>query len=161
VIAYLNERGWGKTVDSGWSDWDVEIYCHPWTIVRVSTAQEDHGSGKHLIRVRYRLRPAGYTKALFGLGLLTSGAGLAWLAWPLALAAGLFLALCGVIWWRGTRRASQALALFDALGKDLGLIRCTPAGDSGTRAPTALKVPAQDSGRNPGNGRQPADIPVQ
>src|SRR5207247_9838921 len=35
VIAYLNEHRWGKTIDSGWEDWDLEIDCHPWTVVRV------------------------------------------------------------------------------------------------------------------------------
>jgi GT2 family glycosyltransferase len=139
VIAYLNERGWGKTVDSGWSDWDVEIYCHPWTIVRVSTAQEDHGGGKHLIRVRFRLRPAGVTQALLVGAFALGGAALAWWAWPLALGAGALSALCGALWWRGTRRAAQALAFFDALGKDLGLIRC----EVGTKAAQTAAPQAQ------------------
>src|SRR5205823_10374538 len=39
LIAYLTEKRWGKTVDSGWEDWDVEIYCHPWTVVQLSTVQ--------------------------------------------------------------------------------------------------------------------------
>ena len=50
-------RRWGKTVDSGWSDWDVEVHYHPWTMLQVCSAQEDHADGKRLIRVRYRLRP--------------------------------------------------------------------------------------------------------
>ena len=40
VTAFLNEHGWGKTLDSGWSNWDLEVYCHPWTVVQVCTAQE-------------------------------------------------------------------------------------------------------------------------
>jgi hypothetical protein len=32
-IAYLIENRWGKVIDSGWSDWDVEVHCHPWTIL--------------------------------------------------------------------------------------------------------------------------------
>ena len=35
VVLYLNEHRWGKTLDTGWDDWDVEIYCHPWTVVQV------------------------------------------------------------------------------------------------------------------------------
>ena len=42
-IAYMNERGWGKTLDSGWEEWDLEVHCHPWTVLQVCTAQEDHG----------------------------------------------------------------------------------------------------------------------
>ena len=64
VVAYLNERRWGKSLDSGWSDGDLEVHCHPWTTVQVCTAQEDHGSGKRLIRVRYRLRLSAFTKVL-------------------------------------------------------------------------------------------------
>ena len=26
VVGYLNEHGWGKTIDSGWEDWDLEVY---------------------------------------------------------------------------------------------------------------------------------------
>jgi hypothetical protein len=135
VIAYLNENGWGKTIDSGWSDWDVEIYCHPWTVVQVCTAQEDHGSGKRLIRVRFRLRPSGYLKVLGGAAALTAVAAAGLLAWPAAAGAtqllGACLGICAVclgVWWRGTRRASQAIAVFDAKAGDLGLIRCDPAG---------------------------------
>ena len=69
LIAYLNEQGWGKTIDSGWENWDVEVYCHPWTVVQIATAQEDHGGGRRSIRVRYRLRPSGYTKFMGVLAL--------------------------------------------------------------------------------------------
>jgi hypothetical protein len=70
VIAYLTEHRRGKTIDSGWSDWDLEVHCHPWTVVRVSTAQEEHGGGKRLIRVRYRLRPGRSMKGLTLAGAL-------------------------------------------------------------------------------------------
>src|SRR5205085_10542738 len=94
VVLYLNEHRWGKTLDTGWDDWDVEIYCHPWTVVQVCTAQEDHGSGKHLIHVRYRLRPSGTMNAMAmagGLGLLTAAS---LQTWPVALGAGLFVTTC-------------------------------------------------------------------
>src|SRR5262249_38404482 len=105
VIAYLDENGWGKAIDSGWSDWDGEIYCHAWTVVQACTAQEDHGSGKRLIRVRFRLRPSGYLKVLGGAAALTGvAAGL--LAWPAASGATLLLGAClGIcaawlgVWW--------------------------------------------------------------
>jgi O-antigen biosynthesis protein len=99
VIAYLNERGWGKVIDSGWADWDLRIYCHPWTAVEVCTAQEDYGSRKRLICVRYRLRPSGYLRLLGVLALLAA-AGAAG-APALALRAG----------WPGQpRRSSSSVA---------------------------------------------------
>jgi GT2 family glycosyltransferase len=124
VIAYLNERGWGKTLDSGWSEWDVEIYCHPWTIVQVSTAQEEHGGGRRLLRIRYRLRPSGHTKMLALAGLATIAAALACQFWPLAASGGVLLGLAAWLWRCGTRRASQALALFDTWARELKMIRC-------------------------------------
>jgi hypothetical protein len=144
VIAYLNERGWGKVVDSGWSDWDLEIYCHSWTIARVRTAQEDHGGHKHLFRVSYRLRPTAYLKAV-GSGALFFAAAAAWLGWPLAGCAVFLLAFCAAMWWYGTRQASRVPAIFDLVGEHLGLIRCKPTPGAGRQAAAPEPEPQQDS----------------
>ena len=149
VIAYLNERGWGKVIDSGWSDWDLEIYCHPWTVVRVCTAQEDHGGHKHLIRVGYRLRPARYLKAV-GAGALFCAAAAAWLDWPLAGCAAFLGALCAAMWWYGTRQASRVPAIFDLVGGQLGLIRCKPTPEAGGQA--AAPEPEPQEGAPAVNG---------
>jgi hypothetical protein len=127
VILYLNEHRWGRAIDSGWSDWDLAIYCHPWTVVQVSTAQENHGGTKRLIRLRYRLRPSGYLHALAGLALL-GGAAAACL-WPLAALGGTMalLVACLELWRRGTCRAAQVLALFDRWAQDLAMVRCGAA----------------------------------
>ena len=127
VVAYLTERGWGKTIDSGWADWDVEVFCHPWSVVQVCTAQEEHGSGKVLLRVRYRLQPAGVTQALALLALAATAAAVGWPSWPLGVVAGLLVALGAGVWWSGTRRAAQAVAVVDAMAKKLGLLRCEPS----------------------------------
>jgi GT2 family glycosyltransferase len=124
VVAYLTDHHWGRSVDSGWSDWDMEIYCHPWTVVQVCTAQEDHGGDKHLIRVRYRLRLSGYTKALAITAIGGFGVVALLQTWQLALAAGLVLPALILLWWRGAYRASQAFAVFDAVADQLGLMRC-------------------------------------
>jgi glycosyltransferase involved in cell wall biosynthesis len=124
VIAYLNEHGWGKTIDSGWEDWDLEIYCHPWTVVQVCTAQEDHGAGRHLIPVRFRLRPSGYLKLLGLATLAAAGVACLFPVWPALVVPGLFLAAGLGMWWRGTSRASRAVRLFDRFASELGLVRC-------------------------------------
>jgi hypothetical protein len=99
----------------------------------VCTVQEEHGRGKRLIRLRYRLRPSGYTKALGIAAALSALAAVglsarapAWLA--LVLVAG-----CLGAWWRGIRRASHLIAVFDELARSLGLLRFRPedvAGDN-------------------------------
>ena len=151
--AYLLENRWGTTVDSGWSDWDLEVHCHPWTVVQVSTAQEDYGGGKRLIRARYRLRLSGYLKALGAGCLLAAVAGVGLLAWPAALEARLLLGACAAVaslclglWWRGTRRASQVVAVFDTVATGMGLVRCQALPwqqhEGAAGEPTARQLPA-------------------
>jgi hypothetical protein len=119
----LTSRGWSKLIDSGWTEWDLEFSRDPWTVVRVATAQEDHGAGKRLIRVRFILRPdgvVGIALLLSGLaGLLAAAAG----AWP-AVVGSVALAGVGVgLWWRGARRAAEVVVAFDRAAAAMGLIR--------------------------------------
>jgi GT2 family glycosyltransferase len=126
VVAYLNDHRWGKTLDSGWSDWDLEIYCHPWTVVRVCTAEEEHGGHRHLVRVRYRLRPSGHLNLVAAAGMAAGAAAACFLWWPAAVGAGAGFAAWVGLWYLGTHRAAHALALFDTWAADLGLLRCEP-----------------------------------
>jgi GT2 family glycosyltransferase len=121
LIRYLNEQSWGKAVDTGWSDWDVEIYCHPWTVVQVCTAEENHGQNKRLIRVRYRLRPTDYTNALTVAGLATGVLATIFYAWVPAVISGVCLATVAGMWSRGTIRASQALEICDVVAVHMNL----------------------------------------
>jgi GT2 family glycosyltransferase len=129
IIAYLTEHKWGKRIDEGWSDWDLEIFCHPWTVVQLSTAQEEHGGGRRLIRTRYRLRTEGYTKVLGALIGLTAVIGFGLLSASAGLEKTFFFSICGLLglawgwlWWHGTYRAALAVGMVDSLARDLGLI---------------------------------------
>src|SRR5439155_5349088 len=123
AVAYLTANGWGKTIDSGWRGWDLEIYCHPWTVVQVCTAQEDHGGGKHLIRVRYRLRLSAWTRLIGSLVVVAAAATLALRAWPAAAGTVLLSSIWVGAWWRGTYRAGAATAVLDRIGEEMGLVR--------------------------------------
>jgi GT2 family glycosyltransferase len=128
LLLHLNEHRWGRTVDSGWNNWDLEVYCHPWTVVQVSTVQEDHGGDRHLIQVRYRLRMSSYLRTLGLLGIGSVLASLVIPSWvPAACGAFLFL-LSFALWRRGVSQASQAIVLFDAWADELGLIPCHLSG---------------------------------
>jgi O-antigen biosynthesis protein len=142
VILYLNENRWGKTLDSGWDDWDLEMYCHPWTVVQVSTADENHGNNRFMIRVRYRLRPSGYWKLLAFTGTIAAGVAAATWSWPAAAVAAACGAACAGLWWLGTSRASHALAVFDRWADECGLHRCTPAEPRHAEIAAAGKRPA-------------------
>ena len=122
VVSHLDRHRWGKALDSGWAEWDLEIHCHPWTVVQVCTAEEDHGQGRRLIRLRYRLLPAGYTRIL-ALGAAATGVlALAFRHWLPAGAALALAASSALAWWWGARRAGRALAVIDRAARALGMI---------------------------------------
>jgi GT2 family glycosyltransferase len=126
--AWLLEQRWGTTIDSGWSDWDVEVHCHPWTLVRVCTAEEEHGGGRRLIRVRYRLGLTAFARAVAGLGLALAAVAAGFHPAAGAVAAGVTGALLLGIWWRGARLAGRVVAGFDQLARGQGLVRCERPG---------------------------------
>jgi glycosyltransferase involved in cell wall biosynthesis len=169
LIGYLTEHRWGKIIDSGWSDWDVEVYCHPWTVLQVFTTQENHGCRKFLIRVRYRQRFSGNTKVLAAAAVLVGGAISfvnLWAAWGVIAALAL---ACTGIWWRGTFRAAAAQAVLDTLASKLGMIPCEPAAGKGhtvgrspiLQSPAPLPQPPQaqaNTGRPPSSRDGPRQV---
>lgn len=127
TIVFLNERGWGKTIDSGWKEWDLQIHCNSWTVLQMCTAQEDHGQGKRLIRVRYRLRPRGFLRLFAATALLAGLVAASLQSWPLATAAGALLVMGMGAWLGGARKAGSAIGAVDQLATQMGLFRCSPA----------------------------------
>ena len=106
--------------------------------MQISTVQEAHAEGKRLIRVRYRLRPSGYLQALLTISVLPLLIAVGLGAWSGTAEAMVPLGICGSIWalslglwWRGTRRAGQALAVLGAMARNLGLVRCEALAESG------------------------------
>jgi hypothetical protein len=126
-LAHLMEHRWGTTVDSGWADWDLEVHYHPWTYMEIATAQEDHGSGKRLIRLRCRLWMTDLARIVAALAFAAVTI-LAGIHWPAALVGlGLCVLLCLGAWRRGIHLASRAVKAFDGLALGMDLIRCQPA----------------------------------
>ncbi|MDP9292556.1 MAG: glycosyltransferase, partial [Verrucomicrobiota bacterium] len=54
IFALLESEGWSYSSDTGWSDWDVQIYGNFWWIIKLHTVTEYHGGPKCLTRVRLR-----------------------------------------------------------------------------------------------------------
>src|SRR5262249_38903115 len=123
VTACLAQYRWGQVVDAGWSDWDLEVYCHPhpWTVVRGCTAQEEHGSGRRLIRVRFTLRMTTYGRGLIWAALVAGAC-----SWSLGIPALIASAVAFVagleLWRRGTLQAAYVVGVFDLVAKQLGWI---------------------------------------
>ena len=56
IFDLLEEEGWRYSVDSGWNDWDIQIYGNFWWSIVLQTVTEYHGDAKCLTRVRLRNR---------------------------------------------------------------------------------------------------------
>jgi hypothetical protein len=56
IFELLEEEGWRYSTDSGWNEWDIQIYGNFWWSIALQTVTEYHGGGKCLTRVRLRSR---------------------------------------------------------------------------------------------------------
>src|SRR5438309_9608629 len=56
IFQLLEEEGWRYSTDTGWNEWDIQIYGNFWWSVVLQTVTEYHGGGKCLTRVRLRDR---------------------------------------------------------------------------------------------------------
>jgi hypothetical protein len=52
----LEEEGWRYSSDTGWNEWDIQIYGNFWWSVVLQTVTEYHGGPKCLNRVRLRFK---------------------------------------------------------------------------------------------------------
>jgi hypothetical protein len=80
----LEDEGWSYSLDTGWNDWDVQIYGSFWWIIRLRTVTEYHGGPKCLTRATQHLRMGGANLLVNFLLLLTLayqhflGSGIPW-----------------------------------------------------------------------------------
>jgi hypothetical protein len=56
MFELLDEEGWRYSTDSGWNEWDIQIYGNFWWSIALQTVTEYHGGAKCLTRVRLRNR---------------------------------------------------------------------------------------------------------
>lgn len=56
VMDFLLNRKYFIVVDSGWSDWDLEVYRGLWSKAQIKLCSENHGGSKRLLRVGCALR---------------------------------------------------------------------------------------------------------
>ncbi|MCI0746024.1 MAG: glycosyltransferase, partial [Verrucomicrobia subdivision 3 bacterium] len=61
AVEFLSQYRWGRIVDSGWTAWDLRIYCDPLIYLQIRTTQENHGGNKRLIRIHQRMRLRDFT----------------------------------------------------------------------------------------------------
>lgn len=56
TFALLENEGWSYSTDTGWQDWDAQIYGNFWWSVKLRSVTEYHGGPKCLTRVALSLR---------------------------------------------------------------------------------------------------------
>src|SRR3989440_637041 len=59
MFGLLDEEGWRYSSDTGWNEWDIQIYGNFWWSITLQTVTEYHGGPKCLTRagLRYRFVP--------------------------------------------------------------------------------------------------------
>jgi hypothetical protein len=57
IFQLLETEDWRYSADTGWKDWDVQIYGNQWWSVKLRTVTEYHGGPKCLTRVRLNYKP--------------------------------------------------------------------------------------------------------
>lgn len=123
ILQSLEAEGWSYSVDTGWKDWDVQIYGSFWWGVRLRTVTEYHGGPRCLTRVRLWTRMVATT-------ILINAIILAALAYREATAAGFesvlwvsFAAWCAYLTLRARRLKRRVAALVGAAAQRCGLQR--------------------------------------
>jgi hypothetical protein len=56
IFELLEEEGWRYSTDTGWNEWDIQIYGNFWWSIALQTVTEYHGGAKCLTRARLRDR---------------------------------------------------------------------------------------------------------
>ena len=56
IFGLLDEEGWRYSTDTGWNEWDIQIYGNFWWSIMLRTVTEYHGGPKCLTRAALRYR---------------------------------------------------------------------------------------------------------
>jgi O-antigen biosynthesis protein len=63
----LERCGWPHRLDTGWSDFDMEIAANRWVTARLTTAQEELAAGRRFFRCRITGRTSWWSRLLVGI----------------------------------------------------------------------------------------------
>jgi hypothetical protein len=152
LVAFFDRYGWNRTIDTGWQPWDLEFQRDSWCVVRIATAQEEHGSRRRLIRLRHSVSPSGCLIALTTLATLVTLEGLVLGAWSF-ISVGTMLTFVSVaLYARGKWRAARAMAAIDAVAASLGLLQL----QCGTRRVATIRCNEPGAETNPAHAGVPA-----
>ncbi len=126
IIRALETEGWNYSTDTGWKDWDIQIYGSFWWGIKLRSVTEYHGGPKCLTRIRLdtHMVPTTFLVNLILLGILayqqffTENSGpwlsVAWAAW---------LVWVGILGLRARRLKRRVADLVAAAAQRCGFTR--------------------------------------
>ncbi len=132
ILVRLEEQGWQYKTDTGWSEFDVEIFGNRWSHLQLTTVAEPHRGAKQMFRCRLRTSWSLPAKVAFlgalGFELLMIGfvgSALPWL-WALLFIQPIFA------WFfdREQRDLQRVIAvMLDEIAKRRGLLKVEKASE--------------------------------
>jgi hypothetical protein len=131
-IEALETEGWSYSTDTGWKEWDVQIYGSFWWGVTMRSVTEYHGGPKCLTRVALSTRMVA-TTFLANFLMISLLIYLAATGHSMILPVGLYAMAMFVIWTRGHRLKKRVAQLVEATGQRLGLKRVDPRKNTESR----------------------------
>jgi GT2 family glycosyltransferase len=138
VANEVKKAAWRMRVDSGWGNWDMEIYGSRYVKIRIATATEHHHNVGMLTRVRVELHMSKFCLVLF-IGSCMLAAMLLLYLWPFSRTA----VLIPLTWWamylvNKWRVSRPIFGLIDEVAERTGFYPVFP---KGTPAPEPAKAP--------------------
>jgi hypothetical protein len=125
VIEALENEGWSYSMDTGWKEWDVQIYGSFWWGVTMRSVTEYHGGPKCLTRVGLATQMVATT---FLLNFLLISFLIYWSATGhgLLVPGTLYAIIMLSIWHRGYRLKKRVVQLMESTAQRIGLKRVDP-----------------------------------
>jgi O-antigen biosynthesis protein len=134
VIEALETEGWSYSTDTGWKEWDVQIYGSFWWGITLRSVTEYHGGPKCLTRVRLATKMVATT---FLLNLLAVSCLIYWTATDhpgLRWIVSLYILSMSFIGFQGYRLKKRVAELVEAASQRIGLKRVNPKNGTSPRA---------------------------
>ncbi len=123
IIQALETEGWNYSTDTGWKDWDAQVYGSFWWGIKIRSVTEYHGGPKCLTRVQLDTHMVATTflvnlvlLGILGYRQILNPGGDIWLWIP-------YLIWVGVLAWRARRLKKRVADLVGAAAQRCGFTR--------------------------------------
>ncbi|GIW77288.1 MAG: hypothetical protein KatS3mg104_2351 [Phycisphaerae bacterium] len=122
IARLATEQGWRIRTDSGWQNWDMEIYGSRYVKIRLSSCTEIHGGGAMLTRLRVQPLMSKFCQVLTVALVMLSGL-LLWHLWPYSRPSALIpVVMLAMYYVNRARVLRPVLQLIDDAADRLGFI---------------------------------------